>query len=79
MSLEQVENQDIKMAKTEGGTISRHILVPGTISFHRGGEILALGIGNLTAVEDGDDLALLHGVAEAFRGRRRGGVHQDVP
>ena len=32
MSLEQVENQDIKMAKTEGGTISRHILVPGTIT-----------------------------------------------
>jgi membrane fusion protein, heavy metal efflux system len=32
MSLEQVENQDIKMAKTEGGTISQHILVPGTIT-----------------------------------------------
>ncbi|TDM67722.1 efflux transporter periplasmic adaptor subunit, partial [Lactobacillus crispatus] len=32
MSAEQVENQDIKVAKAEGGTISRHILAPGTIT-----------------------------------------------
>ncbi|MFE1597478.1 efflux RND transporter periplasmic adaptor subunit [Methylobacterium sp. ID0610] len=32
MTAEQVENQDIKVAKVEGGTLSRHILVPGTIT-----------------------------------------------
>ena len=32
MTAEQVENQDIKVAKAEGGTLSRHILVPGTIT-----------------------------------------------
>ncbi|GJD98722.1 MULTISPECIES: efflux RND transporter periplasmic adaptor subunit [Methylobacterium] len=32
MSAEQVENQDIKVAKADGGTLSRHILVPGTIT-----------------------------------------------
>lgn len=32
MTAEQIENQDIKVAKAEGGTLSRHILVPGTIT-----------------------------------------------
>ena len=32
MTPEQVEGQDIKVAKAEGGTLSRHILVPGTIT-----------------------------------------------
>lgn len=32
MTTEQIENQDIKVAKVEGGAISRHILVPGTIT-----------------------------------------------
>ncbi|MCX4194206.1 efflux RND transporter periplasmic adaptor subunit [Methylobacterium oryzae] len=32
MTAEQVEGQDIKVAKAEGGLLSRHILVPGTIT-----------------------------------------------
>ncbi|MEE7478788.1 MULTISPECIES: efflux RND transporter periplasmic adaptor subunit [Methylobacterium] len=32
MTAEQVASQDIKVAKAEGGTLSRHILVPGTIT-----------------------------------------------
>ena len=32
MTAEQVANQDIVVAKAEGGTLSRHILVPGTIT-----------------------------------------------
>ena len=32
MTAEQVEAQDIKVAKAEGGTLARHILVPGTIT-----------------------------------------------
>ncbi|MBK3396708.1 MULTISPECIES: efflux RND transporter periplasmic adaptor subunit [Methylobacterium] len=32
MTAEQVETQDIKVANAEGGTLSRHILVPGTIT-----------------------------------------------
>ena len=32
MTAEQIENQDIKVAKAEGGLLSRHILVPGTIT-----------------------------------------------
>ena len=32
MTTEQVEGQNIKVAKAEGGTLSRHILVPGTIT-----------------------------------------------
>lgn len=32
MTPEQVETQDIRVAKAEGGTLSRHILVPGTIT-----------------------------------------------
>ncbi|GJD82270.1 efflux RND transporter periplasmic adaptor subunit [Methylobacterium haplocladii] len=32
MTAEQIENQDIKVARAEGGTLSRHILVPGTIT-----------------------------------------------
>jgi hypothetical protein len=38
MSLEQVENQDIKMAKTEGGTISRIMTVSGSLSRTSGRE-----------------------------------------
>ena len=32
MTAEQIENQDIKVAKAEGAMLSRHILVPGTIT-----------------------------------------------
>lgn len=32
MTAEQVENQDIRVAKAEGGTLYRHIVVPGTIT-----------------------------------------------
>ncbi|QGY02979.1 MULTISPECIES: efflux RND transporter periplasmic adaptor subunit [Methylobacterium] len=32
MTADQVEGQDIKVAKAEGGVLSRHILVPGTIT-----------------------------------------------
>ena len=32
MTAEQIANQDIAVAKAEGGTLSRHILVPGTIT-----------------------------------------------
>ena len=32
MTAEQVEGQDIGVAKAEGGTLSRHVLVPGTIT-----------------------------------------------
>ena len=32
MTAEQVENQDIKVAPAGGGTLSRHILVPGTVT-----------------------------------------------
>jgi membrane fusion protein, heavy metal efflux system len=32
MTVEQIETQDIKVVKAEGGTLSRHILVPGTIT-----------------------------------------------
>ncbi|AWN42567.1 efflux RND transporter periplasmic adaptor subunit [Methylobacterium durans] len=32
MTAEQVRNQDISVVKAEGGTLSRHILVPGTIT-----------------------------------------------
>ncbi|MER2265843.1 efflux transporter periplasmic adaptor subunit, partial [Methylobacterium oxalidis] len=32
MTTDQIANQDIKLAPVEGGTLSRHILVPGTIT-----------------------------------------------
>jgi cobalt-zinc-cadmium efflux system membrane fusion protein len=32
MNAEQVENQEIKVAPAAGGTLSRHILVPGTVT-----------------------------------------------
>ena len=32
MTAEQAERQDIKLAKVEGGVLSRHLLVPGTIA-----------------------------------------------
>ncbi|MEE7465003.1 efflux transporter periplasmic adaptor subunit [Methylobacterium fujisawaense] len=32
MTAEQIQGQDIEVAKAEGGTLSRHLLVPGTIT-----------------------------------------------
>jgi len=32
MTAEQIENQEIRVAKAEGGTLYRHILVPGTVA-----------------------------------------------